>query len=207
VAEERARIARELHDVVAHALSVIVLQVGAVRRGLGGDDPEEENTLREVEQTGRQALGEMRRMVGAMRREGEDLELEPRSGLENLDGLLGQVRGAGLAVDLHVEGERRLLPAGIDLAAYRIVQEGLTNALKHANASHADVFVHYGARELELEVRDDGDGKGAIGNGRGYGLLGIRERVKVYGGEMSAEPRAEGGFALRSRLPLEDGSP
>ena len=202
VAEERARIARELHDIVAHAVSVMVLQVGVVRHKLPGELAEEEDALRGVEQTGRSALAEMRRLLGAMRSEDGEAELSPQPSLERLDALAAEVGRAGLPVRVHVEGEPVRLPRAIDLSAYRIVQEGLTNALKHGHAGHADVTVRYGTGELQLEVRDDGHGN-ANGDGLGHGLVGIRERVKIYGGEMTAGPAADGGFVLSTRLPLE----
>jgi len=201
VAEERARIARELHDIVAHAVSVMVLQVGAVRHKLPDTLSDEGDALRGVEQTGRTALAEMRRLLGAMRRDGDDLELVPQPGLDGLDSLVAEVERAGLPVRLHIEGEPLRLPPAIDLSAYRIVQEGLTNALKHAHAGHADVIVRYRPDELQIEVRDDGPG-GATSDGRGHGLVGIRERVKIYGGEMTVGTATEGGFVLRTRLPL-----
>ena len=178
VAEERARIARELHDVVGHALSVMVLQVGAIRHRRPALPAEDGEALQNIERTGRDALAEVRRLVGAMRREGEEPELAPQPGLARLDPLLDQVRGAGLPVDVHVEGRRRALPAGIDLSAYRIIQEGLTNALKHAHASRADLSLRYGPDSLELEIRDDGKGDDN-GAESGFGLVGIRERVLV----------------------------
>jgi signal transduction histidine kinase len=202
VAEERARIARELHDIVAHAVSVMVLQVGAVRHKLPDALADEAEALRGVERTGRSALAEMRRLLGAMRRSGDGLELGPQPGLASLDVLVEEVSRAGLPVSLHVDGESSSLPPAIDLSAYRIVQEGLTNALKHARASHADVTVRYGADVVQLEVRDDGVGA-AKGDGLGHGLVGIRERVKIYGGEMNAGAAPEGGFVLTARLPLE----
>jgi signal transduction histidine kinase len=202
VAEERARIARELHDVVAHAMSVMVLQVGAVRHRLPDPLDEDKDALKDVEQAGRTALVEMRRLLGALRRDDDGLALAPEPGLASLDPLVEQVRRAGLPVEVHVEGRAFALPAAIDLSAYRIVQEGLTNALKHAKASRADVTVHYTADAVELEVRDDGDGRKAT-QGAGHGLLGIRERVKIYGGEMTAESAPSGGFVLKTRLPLE----
>ncbi len=206
VAEERARIARELHDIVAHAVSVMVLQVGAVRHKLPHELDEDADALRGVEQTGRAALAEMRRLLGAMRSDGDDLELAPQPGLDGLQSLVSEVERAGLPVQLHVEGEHVQLPRAIDLSAYRIVQEGLTNALKHAHASRADVTVRYGPADVRLEVRDDGGG-GPKGNGQGYGLVGVRERVKIYGGEMTAGPADGGGFVLSARLPLEDDRP
>ncbi len=199
VAEERARIARELHDVVAHAVSVMVLQVGAVRHGL--PETEDREALQVVERAGRTALAEMRRLLGAMRRDGDGVQLGPEPGLDDLGPLLEEVGRAGLPVQLRVEGEGHDLSRAVDLSAYRIVQEGLTNALKHAHATHAEVTVRYRPLELELEVRDDGRGP-AAGDGFGHGLIGIRERVTIYGGEMSAGPENGGGFVLAARLPL-----
>ena len=201
VAEERARIARELHDIVAHSVSVMVLQVGAVRHNLPGALAADAEMLRGVEGTGRAALAEMRLLLGAMRGAGDDLELAPRQGLDGLGSLIDETSRAGLPVRLQVEGERIALPAQIDLSAFRIVQEGLTNALKHAHAGHADVAIRFGPGELSIEVRDDGGGPHA-GNGLGHGLIGVRERVKIYGGEMSAGPAPGGGFVLSARLPI-----
>jgi signal transduction histidine kinase len=206
VAEERARIARELHDIVAHAVSVMVLQVGAVRHKLPTALDEDRDALRGVERAGRTALAEMRRLLAAMRPDGDEAEFLPQPGLDGLDSLLAEVGRAGLRVELHVDGEPVSLPRGIDLSAYRIVQEGLTNALKHARASKADVTVRYRHDELQLEVRDNGQGS-ATSDGLGHGLVGIRERVKIYGGEMTAGTATAGGFVLSTRLPLSgDGS-
>ena len=201
VAEERARIARELHDVVAHAVSVMVLQVGAVRHRLPDADADDRDALKGVEQAGRTALAEMRRLLGAMRRDGDGVQLGPQPGLDDLGPLLDEVGRAGLPVRLHVEGDRYPLPRALDLSAYRIVQEGLTNALKHAGEAEADVTVRYRPDELELEVRDDGRGATAS-DGLGHGLVGIRERVKIYGGELEAGPANGGGFVLSARLPV-----
>jgi signal transduction histidine kinase len=201
VAEERARIARELHDIVAHSVSVMVLQVGAVRHGLAATLPEQADALEAVERTGRAALTEMRRLLGAMRRDGDDLALAPQPGLGNIGVLLEQVVRAGLPVNLEVAGEPYPLPHALDLSAYRILQEGLTNALKHAHASEAGVTVAYRADELYLEVRDNGNGA-MPDDGHGHGLVGVRERVKIYGGEMTAETISGGGFVLSTRLPL-----
>jgi len=201
VAEERARIARELHDIVAHAVSVMVLQTGAVRHNLPTGMDEDRDALQRVEQTGRTALTEVRRLLGAMRSGDEAAQLAPQPGLDRLDALIEDVRRAGLPVQLHVEGDPVPLPRAIDLSAYRIVQEALTNTLKHAAAGRADVTVRYGPEAIDLEVRDDGAG-GAVPNGAGHGLVGIRERVTIYGGEMSAGATAE-GFVLSARLPLE----
>ena len=202
VAEERARIARELHDIVAHAMSVMVLQVGAVRHKLSQTLEEDRDALGRVEQAGRTALAEMRRLLGAMRSDGDGLDLAPQPGLDALHALVGDVSRAGLPVRLHVDGEPFPLPRAIDLSAYRIVQEGLTNALKHAHANRADVTVRYRPEELELEVADDGVGS-VTTNGHGHGLVGIRERVSIYGGEMSAGPAPAGGFILSARLPVD----
>jgi signal transduction histidine kinase len=203
VAEERARIARELHDVVAHAVSVMVLQVGAVRHKLPDSMANDRDALRNVERAGRTALAEMRRLLAAMRRDGDEVEFTPQPGLDGLDALLEEVGRAGLPVELHVDGKPIPLPRGLDLSAYRIVQEALTNALKHARASTADVTVRYGPEELEIEVRDDGLGSSTT-DGLGHGLVGVRERVKIYGGEMTAGTAAEGGFVLSTRLPIAE---
>jgi signal transduction histidine kinase len=203
VAEERARIARELHDIVAHAVSVMVLQVGAVRHKLPDSMAEDRDALRGVERAGRTALAEMRRLLAAMRPAGDEAELAPQPGLDGLNSLLAEVGRAGLPVEVHLEGQPYPLPRGLDLSAYRIVQEGLTNVLKHAGASEADVIVRYRPDEVEIEVRDNGGGT-SNGDSLGHGLVGIRERVKIYGGEMSASTDPEGGFVLSTRLPVVD---
>jgi signal transduction histidine kinase len=201
VAEERARIARELHDIVAHAISVMVLQVGAVRHKLPDSSAEDRDALRGVEQAGRTALAQMRGLLAAMRRDEDALELTPQPGLDGLNSLLEEIGRAGLPVELHIDGRPFPLPRGIDLSAYRIVQEGLTNALKHAQATGADVTVRYRPDEVEIHVRDNGHGAGTS-DGLGHGLVGVRERVKIYGGEMSAGKENGGGFVLSTRLPL-----
>ncbi|HET9859643.1 MAG TPA: sensor histidine kinase [Nocardioidaceae bacterium] len=204
VAEERSRIARELHDVVAHAVSVMVLQVGAVRHRMPDSEAEDREALKNVEEAGRAALAEMRRLLGAMRRDGEQAELQPQPGLGGLDALLSDVRATGLDVRLQVHGEPVDLPPALDLSAYRILQEGLTNALKHSGAQHAQVDVTYGDRDLLVKVTDDGCGH-VSSDGLGHGLVGIRERVKIYGGDMSAGTENGRGFTLSARLPLRDG--
>jgi signal transduction histidine kinase len=201
VAEERARIARELHDVVGHSVSVMTVQAAAARRLLKPEQERERQALLVVEQTGREALAEMRRLVGVLRRPEEAPALAPQPSLEHVDKLVAQAKDAGLPVELHVEGKPVPLSAGIDLTAYRLVQEGLTNAVKHANAEHAEVLVRYSDGHVEITVSDDGRG-GGNGDGSGHGLVGMRERVSVYGGELQAGPRPEGGYALRARLPV-----
>ena len=148
----------------------------------------------------------MRRLLAALRPDGDDAEFTPQPGLDGLESLLDDVGRAGLPVRLHVDGERFPLPRAIDLSAYRIVQEGLTNALKHARATQANVTVRYEPNEVDIEVRDDGSGT-STSDGLGHGLVGVRERVKIYGGEMTAEPGAEGGFVLSARLPFDDHQP
>jgi signal transduction histidine kinase len=201
VAEERARIARELHDVVGHSVSVMTVQASAVRRLLEPDQDKEREALLVVEQTGREALAEMRRMVGVLRRPEEAPALAPQPSLEHLDQLLATTREAGLPVELRIEGTPTELPPALDTTAYRIVQEALTNAVKHANAGRAEVLVRYGNSTVELVVSDDGRGDGD-GDGSGHGLVGMRERVSVYGGELEAGPQAGGGFRLRATLPV-----
>jgi signal transduction histidine kinase len=203
VAEERARIARELHDIVAHSVSVMVLQVGAVRHQLPDELDQDKEALEDVERAGRTALAEMRRLLGAMRRETDDVELAPQPGLGELEPLLEHVRRAGVEVDMKVEGEPGPVPRALDLSAYRIIQEGLTNVLKHAGATRADVTIGYLPGELRIEVRDDGRGSRADdGRDPGHGLVGVRERVKIFGGEMSAGSANGRGFVLSARLPI-----
>jgi signal transduction histidine kinase len=201
VSEERARIARELHDIVAHAVSVMVLQVGAVRHKLSDGRDEDREALMAVEQAGRAALAEMRNLLAVMRRDGDDVELMPQPGLGGLGSLVKRIERTGLPVRVRIDGEPVPLPPGIDLSAYRIVQEGLTNTVKHAAASHAEVTLHYAPNEVRIDVCDDGQGARA-GDGHGHGLIGIRERVKLYGGEMSAGTANGRGFILSTRLPV-----
>jgi signal transduction histidine kinase len=202
VAEERARIARELHDVVGHSVSVMTVQASGVRRLLRPDQEREREALLVVEQAGREALAEMRRLVGVLRRPEEAPALAPQPSLQHLDRLVEQAREAGLPVDVQIEGDPTELAAGVDLTAYRLVQEGLTNAMKHAQATKAEVIVRYAGDAVELVVSDNGrgfsDGKAESG---GHGLVGMRERVAVYGGDLQAGPRPEGGYTLHARLP------
>jgi signal transduction histidine kinase len=202
VVGERARIARELHDAIAHNVSMMVLQAGAERRTLDGQQGGTHAVLQTIEQTGRGALTEMRRLVGMLREDGED-ELSPQPGLDDLPHLAAQVREAGLPVELAVEGDKRPLPVGIELSAYRIVQEALTNALKHAGNATASVRVRYGDDTLELEIIDDGPGSvPPIATGGGHGLTGMRERVALYGGRIDTGHKASGGFRVLVLLPV-----
>jgi signal transduction histidine kinase len=200
VAEERSRIARELHDVVAHAISVIVLQARGARHS---DGAERDEALTAIETTGAAALTEMRRLLHMLRADDEAMALAPQPSLDQLEGLVTQVRDAGLPVELRIQGARRALPPGVDVSAYRIVQEALTNALKHAGPARARVSIRYEADALELEIADTGTGADAVnGAGSGHGLVGMRERVAVFGGELDSGPHSGGGFTVRARLPL-----
>jgi signal transduction histidine kinase len=207
VAEERARIARELHDLVAHNVSVMVIQAGAERHARGPDQASTREALTSIEMAGRQALVEARRLLGMLRRKDDGSELEPQPSVEHIDVLVEQIERAGMPVTLAVEGEPAPLPAGVDLCAYRIVQEGLTNALKHAGPARAEVVLRYAPRALDVEVRDDGRGPAHLngdgkGDGAGHGLIGMRERVALYGGALETGACDGGGFAIHAHLPL-----
>ncbi len=200
-AEERAQIARELHDILSHSVSVMVVQAGAERMAQGSDRAATGETLEAIERTGRQALIEMRRLLGLLRVGGEPPAHTPQPTLGELDELIAQVREAGLPVELQVEGEPAALPPAVAVSAYRIVQEALTNVLKHAGPAQARVVVRYAGRELELEIADDGRGSAAVRDA-GHGLVGMRERVALYGGDFDAGASNGGGFVVRARLPL-----
>ncbi len=209
--EERSRIARELHDVVAHHVSVMTVQASAARRIMERNPDAARESIETIEQVGRTALAEMRRIVGVLRTERDPAapaaELTPQPGTQDLTGLVEQLRETGLAVQLEVDGEPRDLSTGVDLAVYRLVQEALTNSLKHAGP-HARAWVRlkYSDRALTLEVADDGHGSSEAAcndPGPGHGLVGMRERVALYGGELRIGPRAGGGFEVRARFPLE----
>jgi signal transduction histidine kinase len=205
VADERARIARELHDVVAHSLTVMVIQAGAARRLVDRDPERVVEVAATIKTMGREALDEMRRLVGVLREADERPELAPQPTVAEIEALAERARAAGLEVELTVEGERRDLPPGVDLSAYRVVQEALTNTIKHANASSATVAVRYGEGELFVAVTDDGTGSGSevdMPSG-GHGLTGMRERVSLYGGELEAGERDAGGYEVRARFPLQ----
>jgi signal transduction histidine kinase len=211
VAEERARIARELHDVVGHSIAMMTVQAGAERMALGDDRPETSEVLNQIEITGRQTLAEMRRMLGLLRSD-DTVDFTPQPGLAQVDVLAERMAGSGLQVDVQVEGEPGPVSPGIDISAYRIVQEALTNVLKHADAARATVRVRHANGTLEIEVTDDGTTQpvldGAVGraNGQGHGLAGMRERVALYGGSLEAGPASPGGWRLVARLPTDSGT-
>jgi signal transduction histidine kinase len=206
--DERARIARELHDVVAHSISVMVVQAGAAEQVLAGP-PEAEQALRAIRETGKSALLETRRLVGILRTDAEGLALAPQPGLAALDGLIDDMRAAGLEIEREIHGPPRRLPAGPDLAAYRIVQEALTNTLRHAGPTRVRLELRYRPETLELQVADEGPAaplaSPASPNG-GHGLIGMRERAALYGGHARAGHGGAGGWVVRATLPLEDGA-
>jgi len=199
--EERARIARELHDVIAHSVSVMVVQASAAEEVLRQAPERALEPIRAVQETGRAALAEMTRLLGMLRRDGQELGLAPQPGLDDLEALIDEARRAGLPVELNVEGKPRPLPLGADLSAYRIVQEALTNARKHAGEARAAVTLRYAAEALEIEVLDNGTGSTTVHSG-GHGLVGMRERVALFGGELDAALQPAGGFRVHARLPL-----
>ncbi|MGZ8783209.1 MAG: sensor histidine kinase [Gaiellaceae bacterium] len=205
VDEERSRITRELHDVLAHSVSVMTVQASAVRRLLKPEQEREREALMTVEETGRQALAEMRRLLGIMRTDAEPAARAPQPGLGTLPQLVEQVRQSGLPVELTVEGTPVKLPAGVDLSAYRIVQEALTNTLRHAGPAHAWVAVRYAGEDVEIEVANDGQNESESGSS-GHGLVGMRERVALCGGELVSGPRPGGGFRISARLPVAGGA-
>ena len=210
VADERARIARELHDIVGHALNLIVIQSSGAQRVFETKPEVARETLASIESTGRNALGDMERMLGMLRStQLNDDALSPQPGLSHVDSLAAQVSEAGLPVDVTVEGTPVPLPSSIELSAYRIIQEALTNALKHAGPAHACVSMRYRPDTLAIEITDDGQGLAGEGNGErkgGRGLIGMRERVGLFGGQLSAGPRPEGGFRVSASFPLRDGA-
>jgi signal transduction histidine kinase len=201
VAEERARIARELHDMIGHAISVITVQAGAARLQLDHDPQRAREPLTAIEEIGHETLAEMRRLIGILRDMGEP-GLAPQPGLAQLDRLVQGVRASGLAVELRREGDAAgAVPPAVDLAAYRIVQEALTNALKHGGRGRALVTVRYSLRSLAVEIQSPAGGRPA-GGGNGHGLVGMRERVALCGGELSAGAGPDGGYGVRAVLPL-----
>jgi signal transduction histidine kinase len=201
IAAERSRIARELHDVLAHSLSVMVVQSGAARRIVERDPARAAAAAELVQQTGREALIELRHLFGPVRR-GEGEELSGPPSIARVEELAARARAAGLSVDVDIEGTPAGLPPGVDLTAYRVVQEALTNTLKHAGRASATVRITYEPNEVVIAVEDDGTpGAGALDESGGHGLLGMRERVGLYGGVIQAGPREQGGYAVRARLP------
>jgi signal transduction histidine kinase len=198
--EERARIARELHDVIAHSVSVIVVQAGAAEPLVDENPARARQALQSIRTTASDALGDMRRLLGILRTTDDELALSPQPSVVQLEPLLAQVRAAGLDVDLLVEGEPRPLPAGVDLAAFRIVQEALTNTRKHGHASRAEVALRYTSSALEIVIVDDGTATGEPSGG-GHGLVGMRERVALYGGTLDVGTADLGGFVVRAVLP------
>jgi signal transduction histidine kinase len=203
---ERTRIARELHDAVAHAVSVMTLLTAGVRRQLDADPgrTSERDVLVTVERLGREAVEELHRAVGVMRADAQSpgaAPLAPQPRLADVEELAGRVRAAGLPVEVHVTGQARPLPPGVELAAYRVIQEALTNSLKHAGPASATIDIGYEPARLSVVVADDGDGAPAE-EGSGHGLVGMRERVVLYGGEITAGRQPSGGFAVRASLPV-----
>ena len=207
VVEERDRIARELHDVIAHSVSVMIVQAGAAERLLDRDPERARDALEAIRGAGSETLDELRRLLGLLRdMPGGDPSAEPQPGLARLDTLIKQAEASGLAVVCLVDEPQRPLPAGIDLAAYRIVQEALTNIHKHAGAATAHVEISFSQRELDLRITDDGSGHGHNANGSGHGLIGMHERVALYGGTLTSGIRSSGGFEIRARIPLHGAS-
>jgi signal transduction histidine kinase len=200
-AEEQARISRELHDVIAHNVSVMTIQAAAARDVFDADPSGAREALASIESTGRSALTELRRLLSSVR-DGDRPELAPQPGIDGLEELVSQVRRSGLDVELNVHGERPALSTALDLSAYRIIQEALTNTLKHASARRAWVDVRYSPSEVGVTVRDDGVGTAPNGAGAGRGLVGMRERVELFGGTLDAGPLPDGGYAVSAHLPL-----
>jgi signal transduction histidine kinase len=204
---ERARMARELHDVLAHSVSLMGVQAGAAEQVLARDPERTRPVLRSIQQTSRESVAELRRLLGMLRSDDLEPELEsdlaPQPRLDQLGALVARMREAGLPVALSVQGDERVLPAGVELAAYRVIQESLTNALKHARPSRVDVRLRFDPGLLEISVRNDG--ARSNGDGGGHGLLGMNERVALYGGTLTAGARADGDFHVDARIPIEAG--
>jgi signal transduction histidine kinase len=206
VVEERARIARELHDIVAHSVSVMVVQALAGQSALNGDGSAARESFQAIERTGRQAMGEMRRLLSILR-EDHPVPPQPQPDVEQLEELIEQSRTAGLQVELAEHGDRNVVPPGVGLAAYRIVQEALTNALKHAGATEARVTINYTDTHIELQVTNQPGSRpaGPVSElGTGHGIPGMRERAAIYDGELNAQSTSDGGFAVTARIPLAD---
>ncbi|TCC58314.1 sensor histidine kinase [Kribbella pittospori] len=207
---ERARIAQDLHDIVSHNVSVMVIQAGAARHVLATEPADAEAALLAVEAAGRDTMKELRHLLGllAPSADGEDEKLSPQPSLSRLSPLIDRIAFAGLPVDVRISGEPRPLPAGVDVTAYRIIQEALTNALKHGDGVQAQVTVRYADHALRIEILNSGPsvlsgGRPPGPDGEGRGLLGLRQRVAVYGGDLDARRRLGGGFRVRAKIPLE----
>jgi signal transduction histidine kinase len=203
--EERMRIARELHDVLAHNISLINVQAGVALHLMDEQPGQSRSALVAIKQASNDALGELRSVLDVLRQGDEAEPRSPASGLAQLDRLVAGAGATGLAVRTRVEGRPRPLPAGTDLAAFRIVQEALTNVTRHAGPATATVLVGYGEEELTVQVGDDGRGPASNGAGQGNGIRGMRERAAALGGELTTGPRPGGGFRVLARLPLDDG--
>jgi signal transduction histidine kinase len=204
ITEERARIARELHDIVAHSVSLMVLQAGAARQALDRQPEKAREPLLSVEATGRTAMSELRRLVAMLRQPGDDDQLAPQPSLRHLNLLVAQIRETGLVIDVDDICTQDGIPPGVDLSAYRIVQEALTNVLKHAGAAHVGLKVRCDGAAVEVTVEDDGRGPSADGPLLGgHGLIGMRERVSLFSGHFEAGARSGGGFRVFARLPYE----
>ncbi len=204
ILEERARIARELHDVIAHSVSVMVIQAGGARLVMGADRARAETSLRVAERVGREALAEIRRLLGVLDTTDDPSGLAPQPGLIDMPSLIARAQAAGITTKLNVVGLPTVVSPALDLCAYRIVQEALTNVLKHADAARAEVAVRWAVDAVELEVSDDGRGERAtpLGAETGHGLTGMRERARMHGGTLYAGPGARGGYLVRARLPF-----
>jgi signal transduction histidine kinase len=200
-AEERRRIARELHEIISHSLGVVVLQAGAAERVLDRDPARAREVLESIRATGQEAIGEMGTLLGLLDSSPRSSR-EPQPSLADLDGLVSRMRDAGLSVELSIEGQRRALPAALELSAFRVMQEALTNALKHAHAAHVRAVLRYAESELQVDVSNDDAAAAANGAGTGRGLAGMRERVEVFGGSLEAGPRPGGGWTLHAAFPL-----
>jgi signal transduction histidine kinase len=201
---ERVRIARELHDVVAHHVSVIGVQAAGARRVMGRQPARAAEALSSIEASSREAVAELHRLLGFLRRAGDVDELAPQPGLAQLGDLIAEVGKAELTVALTIEGEAKDLSPTLEVSAYRVIQEALTNTRKHSTATNASVRIQYGTAMLEVEVIDNGPGRGArpAGNSAGHGLIGMRERAALHGGHLRAGPRPGGGFAVHATFPL-----
>jgi signal transduction histidine kinase len=207
VADERARIARELHDVVAHTISVVAIQADAAEAALDADPARARGPLQTIRRSASEALTEMRRLLAVLRADEPPGELAPSPGLDRLPALIDRARAAGVDVTLEVTGAARAVPASLDLSAYRIVQEALTNVGKHAGGAPASIVLHWGQDALSIEIRNPGTNlERAETNGSGHGLIGMRERVRMLGGQFTAGPEAGGGFVVSALLPLPEGS-